>query len=879
MSQPISYNQASRPLSRTFLNIGLRYLLRHPWQSFLMILGITLGVAVVVAIDIANSSASAAFDLSTDAVAGKTTHQITGGPEGLEDSVYVDLKRSGFEYPVAPVLAEYTSAPELGGMPLQLLGIDPFSEAPFRSYLASDAGQAPINSLTAFFTQPNSVLISTELANRYGLEACAALPLPGSEVPCRLTLEFDGIQKQVFIAGLLSPSDNLSRRGLDSLLLADIATAQELTGRIGQLTHIDLILPETASVAVQLQSKLPVGVQLQSAGARSGSLAEMSSAFTLNLTALSLLALVVGLFLIYNTMTFSVVQRRPVFGTLRCLGATREEIFALVVAEAFVVGLVGSGLGIVLGIGMGNATVSMVTQTINDLFFVLTVRDVPIPPVSLLKGIALGVLATTLTAAFPAWEAASVPPRMALSRSGLETKARRAVGLAAALGIGLIAAGGVLLLLPGENLIVGFAATFSVIIGFAMLTPLTTIVLMRGATPVLGRAWGLLGRMAPRDVVNTLSRTSIAVAALMVAVSVTIGVSLMVSSFRYTVQIWLAQTLQGDIYISAPSNTSATRATAAIQPAVLDALAAFPEIARVDVLRSVAVDTPESSGLGMVNIAATDNPTVASERLFLSKSLPDQKMQEALATGAVIVSEPLANRLDLPRQGGEIRLVTGQGEQTFPVIGIYYDYASVQGTVIMTLEVYRGYWNENEVNAIAIKLAPGQNPDEVTRTLQAALTPLQQLSIRPNQALRQEALEVFDRTFAITTALQILATVVAFIGVLSALLSLQLEKQRELGILRAVGLTGRQMRTLVLLETGLMGSVAAVLSMPTGFILALILIFIINQRAFGWTLQLQTSLPPFAQAIIIALAAALLAGIYPAIKMSQMVTAEALRGE
>ncbi len=871
MSEP---KPTARSGSRSpFFNIGWRYLLRRPWQSLLMILGITLGVAVVVAIDLANSSASRAFALSTDSVTGKATHQITGSPEGLDENLYAALKRQGVEVPMAPVVAAYVTSPQLGGLPLQLFGVDPFAEAPFRSYLSGDSSQTPIGALTFFFTRPNAVLLSATQAERYNLQAC---PADAPQPNCTLALEVDGQMQTVFVAGLLDPTDSLSRRALDGMILADIAAAQELTGKTGLVSHIDLILPENNLEAEnQIRSLLPEGVQLQAVGARTGSVAEMTSAFSLNLTALSLLALVVGLFLIYNTMTFSVVQRRPVFGTLRCLGVTRGEVFTLVVSEALLVGLVGSLAGIGLGIVLGQAAVAAVTQTISDLFFVLTVREVDLPTISLVKGILLGVGATTLTAAFPAWEAASIPPRMALSRSGLESKAEKAVGLAAALGTALIISGAVMLLAPGSSLVISFAGTFAVIIGFAMLTPLTTAAFMRGAAPLLGRVWGLLGRMAPRDVVKSLSRTSIAVAALMVAVSVTIGVNLMVTSFRYTVEIWLEQTLAGDVYISPPS-ASATRATSRVLPESLEIINTWPGVERVDVLRSVLVDSPN----GEISVAATDNRTVAEERLFASHNLPIPEIWGAMEAGAVIISEPLANRLGITSsQQAEIRLQTNAGEQAFPVVGIYYDYTSTAGVLIMALPVYQQRWDDPSISAVALRLKEGADPDEVTQALQGALNGLQRLSIRPNLALRQEALEVFDRTFAITTALQLLATLVAFIGVLSALLSLQLERKRELGILRAVGLTGKQMRRLVILETGLMGTVAGLLSLPTGFTLAMILIYIINQRAFGWTLQLQLSAPPFLQAMLVAVLAAVLAGIYPALKISRMAAAEALRGE
>ncbi len=210
-----------------------------------------------------------------------------------------------------------------------------------------------------------------------------------------------------------------------------------------------------------------------------------------------------------------------------------------------------------------------------------------------------------------------------------------------------------------------------------------------------------------------------------------------------------------------------------------------------------------------------------------------------MQAGAVVVSEPYANLVGLPRRGGTVTLYTAEGPRELPVAGIYYDYVTSGAPSPCRWTPIDEFWNDEALTALAIRLAPGADADAVARELGDALAPVQRLFVRPNQALRDEALVIFDRTFAITGALQLLATLVAFIGVLSALLSLLLEKQREVGILRAVGLTARQLWGLVMLETGLMGAVAGLLAMPTGFALSLILIYIINRRSFGWTLQMQ----------------------------------------
>jgi putative ABC transport system permease protein len=829
-----------------------------------MVLGITLGVAVAVAVDIANASATRAFDYSTDAIAGRATHQIVGGPQGLDESLYIMLRLKGLldGIPAAPIVTDYAYSSQLGGRPLQLLGIDPLAEAPFRNYL-SGSDEIPIVPLADFFTRPGGVLLAADTAAIYGLA-----------VGDSTYLEIGGYEREGILVGILEPADGLSRRSLDGLILVDVSTAQELTGRLGLLDRIDLILPEDGGVALAaVRAIMPPDAQVVETAARAGAIQEMTAAFRLNLLALSLLALVVGLFLIYNTMTFFVVQRRPLFGILRSLGVTRREVFGLVIGEGLIVGVVGAALGLVLGVLMGRGAVQAITRTIGDLYFVVTVRDFAVPASSLVKGALLGVVATALVAAPPAWEAASVPAHVALSRSGLEGKARRAVVGAAIGGFVIALAGTGLLAIPTRSLVISFGGTFAIVVAFAAVSPLATMLFMRISARPLGSIWGALGAMAPRNVVNSISRTAVAVAALMVAVSVTIGVSVMINSFRSTVVTWLDQVLQGDVYVSAPSRTS-TQATTPLDPAVLPVVESWNGVERVDLLRTATVESPN----GPVSVFAVDNPGFG-DRPFLSLDLSPEDLWAAMQAGAVTVSEPYANLVGLPRRGGMVTLYTSDGPRDFPVVGIYYDYVTSGGTVSLSLDTYRKLWRDESLTALAVRLQPGVDVDAVVRGLGDALSHVQRLFVRPNQALRDEALLVFDRTFAITGALQLLATVVAFMGVLSALLSLMLERQRELGILRAVGLTARQLWRLVFLETGLMGMVAGLLAMPTGYTLSFILIYIINRRSFGWTLQMQVGAEPFLMALAVAVTAALVAGIYPAYRMSKMLTAEALRYE
>lgn len=847
-------------------------MIRHPWQIGLCILGVALGVAVVVAIDLATASARRAFDLSAQSVTGRATHQIVGGPQGLDESLYRRLRVELGVRAAAPVVEGYVQALPLN-QTLQVLGVDVFAEAPFRPYLAGSDNGGEVD-LASLLAEPGTALLAETAARRAGLT-------PGDMLPLQVGPRATGVR----LVGLLRPADETSRRALEGLLITDIATAQELLTMVGRLSRIDLILPADVEdpdrSAQAIRASLPPGAELAPAAARSNALEQMTRAFELNLTALSLLALIVGMFLIYNTMTFSVVQRRGLLGALRCVGVTRGQIAALVLLEAALISLVGSLLGLGLGALLGRGLVRLVTRTINDLYFVVTVRDLSLDPLVLLKGLLLGIGATLISAAVPALEATLTPPRAVLRRSSVEDRARRLIPRLALAGAGLIAAGLLLLLIPaaarGEgvmlSLTLAFGALFAVVLGAALISPALTVALMSLARPLLGAAFGLLGRMAVRDVIAALSRTAVAVAALMVAVSVSIGVGIMVGSFRQTVAAWLEQSLIADVYVSAPA-TAANRVDSTVPPDLIDVLSAVEGVQAATRFRSVQVDTP----FGPTTLVAIDAPAARGRAALRFLEGGGEATWAAWESGAVLISEPLAYRTGLG-MGDTLTLRTDRGPRAFSIAGVYYDYSSDQGIIRMPYAAYRDAWDDPAISSLALYAAPGVEVDALVQRLRAATAGQGELIVNANRALREDALAVFDRTFAITAVLQVLATIVAFIGILSALMALQLERARELAMLRATGLTPGQLWGVVLTQTSLMGLTAGLLAMPLGLALALVLVYVINRRSFGWTLDLTLDPLLFAQALLVACVAALLAGIYPALKMSRTSPALALREE
>ncbi len=855
-------------LNPALFRLTRRHVGRRMFQSVLFVLGVALGVAVGVAIDLANDSAQRAFGLSVDSVTGRTTHQIVGNTAGLPSEFYQRIRTELGIRASAPVVQALVRVPTLDNRTLRLLGVDPFAEAPFRDYLIPENLDAQtLAGYYAFLVKPNTVLISEPLAARFGIQPGDFLSVQTRTRP----------EVEVEVVGLLYPSDKLSQEALDNLLIADIATAQELTGQPGTITRIDLILPEDYDLT-RITAMLPPSAALVEPENRNDALSQMTAAFELNLQALGLLALLVGVFLIYNTVTFSVVQRRPVIGILRSLGTTRRQVFTLILAEALVLGLIGTVLGLGLGYILGQGIVKLVAQTVNDLYFRVNVERVTVQPVTLLKGMLVGLLVSLAAATVPSYEATRTPPVGVLRRSSVEQNTRSLMPYLAAAAVVFVVAGLALLQLPTTDVIVSFVALFVILVGCALMTPLALVVFMHLVTPVSGRLFGVLGRMAPRAVVRSLSRTSVAVAALTLAVSVVVGVSVMISSFRSTVTDWLDVTLGADIFIS-PFSGNDQRIGADIDPAIMDDFQTLEGVERVTAVRSVDVIAPDYPDLPRVKLVAPNADITSRPRRFAWNNAPGGDYWSALLAGDLIVSEPFAFRRGITREKNTITLLTDRGEHTFHIVGVYYDYTTDQGTVMMQHDVFRQYYDDPFWSALALDLKPGTDPQAVMDTLQTQTLVGTGLQAQSNRDLRKNVLEIFNRTFSITVALRLLAMIVAFIGILSALLSLQLEHTWQYGVMRANGMTPRQLRTFTFVQTGLMGVVAGLLALPVGLVLALILIYVINVRSFGWTLELVLRPQEFLQAFAVALVAALAAGIYPAWRLSRLVTVRALRSE
>ena len=836
----------------------LRHLLDHPAQLLLALAGLAVGVATIAAVDMATASAARAFQLSIDAVNGAATHEIVAGPAGIDELLYVALRRSRLPIQFAPVIEGYAEA---GDRTLELIGIDPFASPAFEGdAAASGAGSMRFADLARWFTQSGTVMMAAATAAELHLAPGASFSLDVSGRTSR--------------AQFLAPL-GMERPGDAALLLTDIAQAQEWLHLFGRLSRIDLRVPagRDGEVALaRLAQELPAGVSVHAVGSRTRENLDLAATFTVNLQAMSLLALLVGFFLIYSAVSFAVVQRRALVGVLRALGATRREVLAALLGEAALIGAVGAILGLLLGVMIGHALVRLVAGTINDLYFVVAVSRVTLPAGAIAKALIAGIAVALIAAAIPAMEAAGSSPQLGLKRSVLEersTAASRWLLLASVL---LGAAALAIVYASARSLLAGFVALFLLLLAVAALAPAALRAAARVAAHLIAHA-SPVARLALNDIAASLSRTGVAVAALSLAVCAMIGVALMVDSFRESLHDWLGRTLRADFYVTAPGPGFA-RPERRIEKEVAAALLATPGIAAHSESRRVRVDSPD---MGPISLDAL---TLAPQSYagFQLTAGDVAAVWSAYERGALVISEPLAWRLRLG-VGDRLTLDTVRGPHAFAIAGIYREYGNERGTALLERAAYQAWWQDDALTALGLYLAPHVDRAAVMTRLNAAAGGRQALLIRSNADLRELSMSIFERTFVITRVLYWLTAGVAALSLVSALVAWELERARELALLRSLGVTPRGIALLIEAQTGFMGLVALLAAMPAGVLTGLMLIDVVNRRAFGWQIDLHVHPQAFAAAAGVALSAALAAGLYPAWKSARAPLAQAIREE
>jgi len=760
---------------------------------------------------------------------------------GVPESVVAQLATLAEPIRVAARIEDHATV-VANGETVPLIGVDLIAEANRRDAQLTDAsaesGFEHINDADAIWT--NSGL-------------CA-------HAGCRIKLLINDQQRVYTVRGLLPQGE---RTGGDVILM-DIGAAQQATGKAGRVDRVLIKVPRQPGFEYwqqKLRSALPAGVQLHAQGSETAANRKMLAAFRWNLKILSYIALLVGAFLIYNTISVSVVRRRADIGIVRALGASRRAVLLAFLAEAALFGVAGALLALPLGRVLAGGAVRLLSTTVNALYVSSRPGPLALSAGSVALAFVVGIGVAVASALAPAREAALVPPTEAMARGRREYAVRVhrkrdaliAGGLAAAAALASRAHA-----IDGKPLF-GYAAALLLVAASALAIPAVTSVLMPVLSAALRRMVGVEALLASRSLGGSLRRTAVLIGTLSTAIAMMTSVGIMVGSFRETVLTWMEQQLPADLYLRPAGQPGADRSPT-LAPGLADRIAALPGVARVSRFR--AYDITYEGMPGTLASADVERSQTRQHTRFLSGRPAREVMQELASGNNAIVSEPFAYKHGV-RAGDTVTLPLGTQRVSFRVLDVFYDYGDEAGMILVDRAVLLRYLPDAAASSLAVTLAPGADLEAVRREIRQAVAG-SDVFILSNRELRVQGMRVFDQTFAITWALELVAILVAVLGIAGALISIVIDRRREFGLLRFLGASTGQVRRLILTEAALIGIVANIVGLALGYVLSLLLIFVINKQSFGWTIQFHWPLRIVVSALALVDCATLLAGFYPA---------------
>ncbi len=833
---------------KTALLAWVREVIRAPLQSTLSVLGVALGVTAIVAVNITNHSARESFLAASNALAESATHSIAGEPS---DQLYREL-RLKTNHPLQPVVQGRVRLSDINDTSATVYGIDPI--AYYRFNIGSNTTPSSSEEVNQLIAEAFSTFVTADTLHQLGVKL-------GDSVKLRYGRKSHELQ----ITGLIETSTPLQEQSFRLLFLTDIATAQTILGMRGQLSSIQLQLPHGDKVLQEIEDLLPQGTHLEGRINRQRSLTSITDAFQTNLTAMSLLALLVAIFLIYNTMTFLVMRRRPTIEILRALGFSRSGITVCLTLEAAAIGLAASIIGILIGSQLAKLLLVLVERSINNLYFPIEADITILTPTVIFLAVCLGI-GSTILAALPALhEAQNLMPSFGTEFRHPPSSARKRVFVFLTSCTGFVVAGVTLMQLYPTSIALGFISINLIVIGYFCLVPLLSQVLGRALRVASKQFFGLRGVLSSRALSMSGGRSSIAICALCVAISATVGVGVMISSFRTAVDDWLSDRLRADVYVSTQDYGGQ------LSEIEINRLKMIPGVKSVGVAKWDWLQGPD----GRSRIFAVDYGEHAFDGYRFKEKTPE--VWNRFQSGGIIISEPYAwkHKLSL---GDTVEFFSENTVIQIPVVGVFFDYSSDRGVVVIHRDVYVSNFSDNAITTAALFGYPDANLQTLKHEAnQSIISP--GVRVWTAGGMHGAAMEIFDQTFAITAVLRSLAVIVAIIAVVSILAMIQIDRGRELHIQNAVGFTSREIWASASIEAGVMGLIAGMLSLPVGLLLSWLLIWVVNQRSYGWTMELLIDGTILIEAVLLAIIAALLAGIVPAWWLAHRTPKQSLRVE
>ena len=869
-------------MERIFLfgTLAFKHLTSRPFRTALTVAGVGVGVAAALAIHLANQTVFESFQRAVTRVVGEATIHVSGAERRIDETLVERIRLHPDVQAVHPYLSQSVTLETRDGntRTSMVWGLD------LLEVLGEETGVRPSSGEEEYsldpLLSPDAIFVDHELAT--GLGVARGDPVTVHVGPRRF---------EATVSRVLTFSDD--ERQWDFMAVMDIAAAQLQFKRLGQLDGVDLVTAPGISVdrvIQELQAGLGPSVLVSRPSQRDAQVQRMLTSFQLNLTTLSMVGLFVGTFLVYNAVGFSVVQYRREIGILRAIGMVRGHIALLFLGEAIMAGTVGGGLGSVLGSGLAYWLVGLERETVSELYGIATMGELPLTLPVLLGGCVLGMALSVIGALGPCLEASRTAPALAIAPGQYETArlhhsqwtflATVVLGLA-----GLLSLPGPVNGLP----VFGYAAGFCVLLGCTLLSPLGIHLLGLAASrmPAFhggnrksgpGFTPGSMTRLAVDQIARSAGRNSVTLSAFMVGIAIVVGVGVMIESFRDTVEQWIDQTLMADLVVTPHEeglDADPRKNVFRISPETLRRARAVPGVAAVDPYREVRMQV----GGTQAYVAARDLALHAerSRYLFVDGD-SSRRLRRAIQEQGVVISEVLAHRLEV-NAGDVLSLPTGAGPKDFPVVGVFYDYATDGGKIVLDRSLYEQWWGDRTATVLAVYLEPNVGDQRVRDDLKKALGPLLPVSIISNTELRAHILEIFDRTFRLTYGLEIVTVIVGLLGIINTLLTTVVERQREFATFRAIGGSRRQVQGLVVRESLCLGLLGLVLGLLAGLLLATLLISVINKQSFGWTIHMTLPFKTILEAVLVAGITGLLAGYLPARWATRGTIADGLRYE
>jgi putative ABC transport system permease protein len=775
----------------------------HPGRAVLAIAAIGLGVALGVAVHLINASALSEFEIASRHLAGEADLVVRGPRAGFDESLYARIARLPQVEAANPAVE--ADVP-LAGRPdsLRVIGFDPLRAAQVQPGLLPERAGMAVDLFDA-----DAILLSPAAARWLGLEV-------GDELKVNVGTSTVALK----VAGLLPEGAYRQRLGV-----MDVGAAQWRLARLGRLNRIDLrVRPGTDSTAFrsELQAMLPAGTHVAPPAAEGERGASLTQAYRLNLDMLALVALFTGAFLVFSSQVLALLRRRTQLALMRSLGITRRSLSAHLLLEGAVLGAAGAGLGVALGYLLARHALANLGADLGAGYFRTIAASVHPDTGTLAFFFALGVGFAVLGAAAPAWEAARRAPARAL-RAGDEEES---LGRLRTPWLGILATGGGLMLTLAPAVyglpVAGYLAIALVLLGAVLLMPwLAAACLERLPVPALVP----LG-IAVAQLKATPRQSAISIAAIVTSVSLMVSMLIMVNSFRTSLEDWLERMLPADLYL----RVARSGETAFLDTDEQARIAATPGLSRVQFLRSqnLLLDPgrPPVILLAGPADAARILPVVGSTLVTAPTGPPPAWVSEV---AAALYNWRVGDRVQLPIAGAPV---------LFTVAGIWRDYVRQSGAIAIDRDLYIRLTGDRLANDAAIWLSAGTTLSDAEQALRQHLPADAGIEIATTRRIKANSLALFDRTFAVTYALEVAAVLIGLFGVSVSFSAQALARRREFGVLRHLGMTRPEIGALLACEGALVSALGVAFGLVVGWVLSLILIHVVNRQSFHWSMDL-----------------------------------------